>query len=99
MFFRIQADEAVDHNVMRHINANKEVDGTDFILDGEMEFEEENRQVSSSSGRRKKKPVLKPEPKVLDMDQKRNVREQMFRLLEESRINEMRLVINSTFKY
>ena len=78
---------------MRHINANKDVDGSNFIADEEMEFEEEPRHVSSSSGRRKKKPVLKPEPKVLDMDQKRGVREKMFQMLEESRINEMRLVI------
>jgi hypothetical protein len=78
---------------MRHLNANKEVNGTNFMIDEEMEFEEEPRQISSSSGRRKKKPVLKPEPKVLDMDQKRSVREKMFQLLDESRINEMRLVI------
>ena len=79
---------------MRHLNANKELNATEIVADEENEVAvDEKIIVSLTNKRKKKKNILKPEPKVLDMEEKRNVREQMFRLLDESRIEEMRLVL------
>mmetsp|Transcript_22139 Transcript_22139/g.30369 ORF Transcript_22139/g.30369 Transcript_22139/m.30369 type:complete len:187 (+) Transcript_22139:3-563(+) len=87
----------VDHNIMRHINASKEMNSS-------INFEEENYEddandqyeIQTGTQSRKKKGIkinfeTKPVP---TMDEKINIREKMFLMLEESRINEMRVELD-----
>ena len=81
---------------MRHINANNEVN-----IDGNIEEYEEdaiNQEVPPPTAgqvlnqRKKKKPYKSDNKPVPTMEEKKNIRDKMFNMMEESRINEMRLV-------
>ena len=80
---------------MRHINANKEINLSDEADKYEDDVYDQCEVQSGAIYPKKKKGPkinfdIKPVP---SMEEKINIREKMFLMLEESRINEMRLVI------
>jgi hypothetical protein len=74
---------------MRHLNVVKE--GNDF---GEDEYQQNIESVRTGS-KKKKQPaaITNDKPRELSMEEKRNVRSEMFNFLESSSIEEMRLEI------
>lgn len=86
----------VDHNIMRHINASKEMNSSMNFEDAYKSEDAGNDQYDVQSGtlpKKKKGPNIKFDSKPIpSMEEKTNIREKMFLMLEESRINEMRLV-------
>lgn len=85
----------VDPNIMRLLNVNKEYEGQDVYADDFIDkLDSEQGTVTSEIRRKKIKdfPVQKADSlPVPNMEEKKNIRERLFSLLEECRINEMRL--------
>ena len=78
---------------MRHLNVNKEYDGTDVYADDFIEkLDSEQGTTANETKKKTNKEVIRFETlPVPSMEEKMHIREKIFSLLEESRMNEMRL--------
>ena len=89
------AEDAVDHNLLRHLNATR----TAALSDDYDEFESarDELEVQRSMERRPKKDKidfdkgLEPKPEMPDAGAKAELREEVFALLDASRMEEMKL--------
>ena len=89
------ADDAVDHNLLRHLNATR----TAALSDDYDEFESarDELEVQRSMERKPKKDKiefdkgLEPKPDMPDPTEKAALRDEMFELLDMSRMEEMKL--------
>ena len=78
---------------MRLLNVNKEYEGDDIYSDDFIEKLDSEQGTEIRKSKKAKEVMIKVESSAVpNMEEKRIIRERLFSLLEECRMNEMRLV-------